>query len=60
MIFTVDVGNTNIVTGVFDNDEKLVFTARMATQSSKTADEYAIDFKNILGLYDVPTCSPCR
>ena len=53
MIFTVDVGNTNIVTGVFDNDENLVFTARMATQSSKTADEYAVDFKNILGLYDV-------
>ena len=38
---------------VFDNDENLVFTARMATQSSKTADEYAVDFKNILGLYDV-------
>lgn len=54
MIFTVDVGNTNIVIGVFDNEEKLVFSARLATQSTKTADEYAIDFKNILGLYNVP------
>lgn len=30
MVLTVDIGNTNIVLGVFDQDE-LVFTARVST-----------------------------
>lgn len=55
MIFTVDVGNTNIVIGVFDNNDKLVFSSRIATQSSKMEDEYAVDFKDILELYGVGT-----
>lgn len=50
MIFTVDVGNTNIVLGLFDNDE-LKFVSRVATEASKTEDQYAIDFNNVLSLY---------
>ncbi len=53
MIFTVDVGNTNIVIGAFDNDDTLIFTSRIATESQKTEDQYAIDFKDILGIYGV-------
>lgn len=37
MVLTVDIGNTNIVLGVFDQDE-LVFTARVSTDKNRTAD----------------------
>ncbi len=51
MVLTVDVGNTNIVLSAYQKDER-VFTARMATQSSRMEDEYAAMFVNILHLYD--------
>ncbi|NLZ45527.1 MAG: type III pantothenate kinase [Clostridiales bacterium] len=49
MIFTVDVGNTNIVLGAFEND-KLKFTARVATEALKMEDQYAIEFSSIIRL----------
>ena len=39
MILTVDIGNSNIVFGGFEND-KLTFTARISTDATKTEDEY--------------------
>lgn len=54
MIFAVDVGNTNIVLGGFDND-KLVFESRVATNTSKMSDEYAIAFSDIIALHG---CNP--
>lgn len=50
MVFTVDVGNTNIVLGAFKND-KLVFSSRVATEASKMEDQYAIEFSDIISLY---------
>ena len=50
MILTVDVGNTNIVLGAFE-DDKLKFTSRVATEASKMEDQYAIEFADILKLY---------
>lgn len=50
MIFTVDVGNTNIVLGAYEND-KLKFTSRVATEASKMEDQYAIEFSDIIRLY---------
>lgn len=50
MVFTVDVGNTNIVLGAFKND-KLLFTSRIATQTLFTEDQYAITFSDIIRLY---------
>lgn len=50
MVFTVDVGNTNIVLSGYENDE-LKFVSRIATEVSKMEDQYAMDFKNILKLY---------
>lgn len=50
MVFTVDVGNTNIVLGGFDEDN-LVFTSRITTDRDRTADQYAITFKDIISLY---------
>ncbi len=50
MVFTVDAGNTNIVLGAYDNDEKLAFTARIATEASKTEDQYAVAFYQLITL----------
>ena len=49
MILTVDIGNTNITLGGF-LDDNLKLVARLSTDSGKTADEYAIDIKDVLSL----------
>lgn len=53
MILTVDIGNTNIVISAYEA-QQLIFTSRFATQASRTEDEYAILFMNVLRLYDCP------
>ena len=52
MILAVDVGNTNIMFGCFENDE-IAFVARVATDDKKTEDEYAGLMLNILSAYNV-------
>ena len=47
MLLTVDVGNTNITFGIFDNDE-LVGTFRMNTGVSRTSDEYGIMISDMI------------
>ncbi|MGN0483725.1 MAG: type III pantothenate kinase [Lachnospiraceae bacterium] len=47
MLLTIDVGNTNITLGVFQ-EEKLVTTFRMTTKHRRTSDEYGINIMNIL------------
>jgi len=51
MLLTIDIGNTNITIGAYNSDE-LVFVSRIATDRSKTPDQYAIDFKQIFALYN--------
>jgi type III pantothenate kinase len=41
MLLVVDVGNTNIVLGLFNNDEPVNFW-RLSTDKDKTSDEYSI------------------
>ena len=41
MLVCVDVGNTNICLGLFDND-KLVKKFRLSTNQNQTSDEYGI------------------
>lgn len=52
MILAVDIGNTNIVLGGFLDDE-LKFVARIATNVTKTEDEYATKIRSILAIHDV-------
>ncbi len=54
MILAVDIGNTNIVMGVYDGDE-LKFISRIMTSREKTSDEYAVFIKEVLALYDIDT-----
>ena len=50
MILAVDVGNTNIVFGGFDNNGELSFISRLNTQVSRMEDQYAIKLKDIFCL----------
>ncbi|MEK9172625.1 MAG: type III pantothenate kinase [Nitrospirota bacterium] len=56
MLLAIDIGNTNIVWGVFDGD-RLVADWRIGTDHSKTTDEYAI---LLLDLLRVEGISPER
>ncbi len=49
MLMALDVGNSNITIGVFDGDNQ-VCQARLATAERRTADQYALEIKNILSL----------
>lgn len=52
MVLTIDVGNSDIVIGGYEND-KLCFTSRCASDRKKTRDEYSLLFKGILELYQI-------
>ena len=52
MILAIDIGNTNIVLGCMEHDRILV-EARMATDLLKTSDQYCVELKNLLNLYEV-------
>ena len=51
MILCVDIGNSNIVIGGVEGDE-ILFEARLRTDPTKTSDEYCIDLKMILEVYE--------
>ena len=52
MILTVDIGNSNIVMGCVEG-EQILFEARLRTDATKTSDEYCIDLKMLLEVYNV-------
>ena len=47
MIIGIDIGNTHIVTGVYDDAGELISTFRLATNDKMTEDEYFSYFNNI-------------
>jgi len=49
MTLCIDIGNSNIVLGGFEED-KLSFVSRISTDTAKTEDEYAITVLNVLSL----------
>lgn len=58
MLLTVDIGNTNIVLGLFSDhrggtspDATLLHDWRMRTDARMTADEIALTFRGLLGEY---------
>lgn len=52
MILVIDIGNTNIVLGVF-NKNKLLGNWRMLTSNSKSSDEYGIFIHSLLKFNDI-------
>ena len=56
MILTIDIGNSNIVLGGVEG-EQIVFEARLRTEATKTSDQYCMDLKILLDVYNVDTKS---
>ena len=47
MILTIDIGNTTLVIGSFEGD-KILFKARIATDRTRTSDQYGGEIKNMI------------
>ena len=52
MRLAIDIGNTNLVIGCI-HDDKILFKARIATDSTRTSDKYGVEIKNMLEAYGV-------
>lgn len=52
MILVIDIGNTNIVLGIYKGDE-LLHLWRMSTDKQKTSDEYLVLVYNLLKIKDI-------
>lgn len=52
MLLAIDIGNTNLVIGCFQGEE-LKFKARIATDRSRTSDQYGVEIKNMMEAYGV-------
>lgn len=53
MILTIDIGNSNIVFGCVEGEE-IRFQGRVNTDRLKTSDQYCIDLKTLLEIYEAP------
>jgi type III pantothenate kinase len=53
MLLAVDIGNSNIVFGVFEGDS-LLFHFRIETRKTRTEDEYAALLHSLFALHGVP------
>lgn len=54
MLLTLDIGNTNIKTGLFDG-EKLIHSWRLSMDLNKTADEYGMLFHSFFSYIGLST-----
>lgn len=53
MLIAVDIGNTNIVMGFIDDDERIFGTYRITTKANHTSDEYGLMLLQFLALNDL-------
>ena len=56
MILTIDIGNSNIVFGVYGED-RLLFSSRVKTDPLRTETEYAVLLSSLLAFHDCPAKS---
>ena len=52
MLLAIDIGNTNLVIGCIRNDE-ILFKARIATDQTRTSDQYGVEIKNMIEAFGV-------
>ena len=52
MLLAIDIGNTNIVIGCIRDDE-ILFKARIATDQTRTSDQYGVEIKNMLEAFGI-------
>ena len=53
MLLAIDVGNTNIVLGCFDEENQILFRERLSTNQSATALEYASGIRMALDMHGI-------
>ena len=58
MLLAIDIGNTNTVVGIFD-DEKLLRSWRIKTDARSTADELALTFRGLLAEHEITGTAAC-
>lgn len=54
MLLAVDIGNTNIVFGLFDGDQ-IRSHWRISSDKSRTSDEYGVLFKKLIDIKEIDT-----
>lgn len=52
MLLAIDIGNTNLVIGCI-RDDKILFKARIATDRTRTSDQYGVEIKNMIEAFGV-------
>lgn len=53
MILAIDIGNSTIVIGCVEGEE-ILFRGRVNTDRVKTSDQYCVDLKTLLEIYEMP------
>jgi type III pantothenate kinase len=52
MLLAIDIGNTNLVIGCI-RDNEILFKARIATDQTRTSDQYGVEIKNMIEAFGV-------
>jgi type III pantothenate kinase len=52
MLLAIDIGNTNLVIGCIRDDE-ILFKMRIATDRTRTSDQYGVEIKNMIEAFGV-------
>ena len=52
MLLAIDIGNTNLVIGCIKDDE-IIFKARIATDRTRTSDQYGVEIKSMIEAFGV-------
>lgn len=52
MLLAIDIGNTNIVSGIYDKEE-LLTSYRFSTNKDQTQDEYGLNFRMALSMHNI-------
>ena len=51
MLLAIDIGNSNISVGLFNENKVLAFLSSLDTDPRKTADQISVDLMNVFALY---------
>ena len=52
MLITIDIGNSYVSFGGYE-EEELLFVSAIVTDSKKSEDQYAVEKENIMRLYKI-------
>ena len=53
MIFAVDIGNSNLVLGLMDEEKRISFQGRIRTDRKCTKEEFMVSVRTLLDIYCV-------